>query len=77
MALVLTPPKLGFVIGTRAALAFGLGLLFSNQLTESKRRGLGKGLVALGALSTVPALWMIASGRRKSDQASRGDVRLD
>lgn len=69
--LVVTPPKLGFVISTRAALAFGLGLLASSRLSESTRRGLGKGLVAFGALSTIPALWMIASGRRKGDQASR------
>jgi hypothetical protein len=63
--LALTPPKLGFVISTRAALALGRGLLLSSRLADSKRRGLGSGLVALGALTTIPAVWMIARSRRK------------
>ena len=38
MNLVLSPPILGFVVGTRAALAFGLGLLLADRIPESRRR---------------------------------------
>ncbi|HSQ31821.1 MAG TPA: hypothetical protein VLN49_18310 [Gemmatimonadaceae bacterium] len=62
--IVLSPPKFGFVVATRAALAFGFGLLVSKKLGESWRRSLGKGLVAAGALATVPAVLFIRQGRR-------------
>jgi hypothetical protein len=41
MNLVLTPPLLGFVVGTRAALAFGLGLLLADRIPPSRRRSVG------------------------------------
>jgi hypothetical protein len=60
---LLSTPRLGFVVATRAALAFGAGLLLSKRL-GSRRRPLGQGLVALGVLSTVPALMFVREGRR-------------
>jgi hypothetical protein len=39
MQLVLTPPLLGFIVGTRTALAFGLGLLLSERIPESEAAG--------------------------------------
>ena len=53
--LVLTPPLLGFVVGTRAALAFGLGLLLADRIPEARRHRLALTLIALGAATTVPA----------------------
>jgi hypothetical protein len=44
-----------FLIGTRAALAGGVGLLVSEKLSKRFRRMLGLGLVALGAATTFPA----------------------
>jgi hypothetical protein len=55
MNLVLNPPLLGFIVGTRAALAFGLGLLVSSRIPEDRRRKLGLTLVAIGAATTIPA----------------------
>jgi hypothetical protein len=55
MNLVLSPPLFGFVIGTRAALAFGLGLLLADRIPESRRRTIGLTLVAIGAATTIPA----------------------
>jgi hypothetical protein len=55
MNLVLSPPLLGFVIGTRAALGFGLGLLLADRIPESRRRVVGLTLVAIGAATTIPA----------------------
>ena len=51
----LTAPQIGFLIGTRAALAAGVGLLLSGKLSRDARRRIGAGLVAIGALTTFPA----------------------
>jgi hypothetical protein len=70
MQLVLTPPLLGFIVGTRAALAFGLGLLLSERIPDSRRRTVGLTLVAIGAATTIPAA-MTVLGHRVSSRASR------
>jgi hypothetical protein len=56
----LTTAQLGFVVGTRAALAAGVGLLLSVKLSKEARRRVGAALVALGALTTLPALRLVA-----------------
>lgn len=53
---VLTLPSLMFVVGTRAALAFGAGLLVAGRLSPQQRRGLGLSLIAFGVATTPPAL---------------------
>ena len=53
--LVLSVPTLGFVVGTRAALGVGVGLLLSGLLTKSQRRAAGLTLVAIGVATTIPA----------------------
>jgi hypothetical protein len=63
MKIVLHPAWLGFVVGTRAALAFGAGLLVADRIPEDKRRTLALALVAAGVLTTVPAA-MAVFGRR-------------
>jgi hypothetical protein len=52
----LTPPKLAFIVGTRAALAAGLGLLASSRLQPRTRRIVGLGLLGVGVATTVPAV---------------------
>jgi hypothetical protein len=54
--------RLGFLIGTRSALAAGVGLLLSGKLAPHVRRAVGLGLIAFGALTTIPAVRMIRSG---------------
>jgi hypothetical protein len=54
--IVLTLPSLMFIVGTRAALAFGAGLLVAGSLSAPQRRGLGLTLVAVGVATTPPAL---------------------
>jgi hypothetical protein len=48
-------PWFGFVVGTRAALGVGLGLLLSQGMSAEKRRRLGWTLVSIGAATTIPA----------------------
>lgn len=59
MQLTLTLPTLGFIVATRAALAFGAGLLVSGKLPPTKRRALGVTLIAIGAVTTVPAIAIV------------------
>ena len=53
--LVLSVPTFGFVVGTRAALGVGIGLLLSGEMTPSQRRAVGVALVAIGVATTIPA----------------------
>jgi hypothetical protein len=61
---VLSRPMFGFVVGTRAALGAGIGLLLSARLSESRRRALGLTLVTIGAATTIPAAMAIFRGGR-------------
>ena len=61
-------PELMFVVGTRAALAAGVALLVSDRLRRSQRRSIGAALLAVGAVTTVPAA-MAVFGRRLADEA--------
>jgi hypothetical protein len=62
--LVLSVPTFGFVVGTRVALAVGVGLLLSSRLTESQRRAVGLTLVAIGAATTIPAAMAVVRSQR-------------
>ena len=42
------------IAGTRGALGFGLGLLLSGRWSEAERRAIGRTLVLVGLLSTIP-----------------------
>jgi hypothetical protein len=60
----LDPRLLVFVVGTRAALAFGAGLLLADRIPQPRRRNVGTTLVAIGALTTVPAAIGVFSSRQ-------------
>jgi Na+-driven multidrug efflux pump len=62
----LSTPKFGFVVGTRAALALGAGLLISRRLSDSRRRNIGRTLVAVGLATTLPAAILLSRARRTS-----------
>lgn len=59
----LSPSEFGFIVATRAALGVGIGLLTAGRMRRSPRRRLGLMLVAVGALTTIPAAWLLL-GRR-------------
>ena len=60
----LTTPQLMFVIGTRAMLGAGIGLLAGSQL-KTRARKAGLTLALIGAATTVPAA-KIALGSKKN-----------
>jgi hypothetical protein len=61
----LTPPLLGFIVSTRAALAFGVGLLVANRIPEHRRRRIALSLIGVGAVTTIPAARALFSKRRQ------------
>jgi hypothetical protein len=66
MTFTLTPPLLGFIVGTRAALAFGVGLLVANRIPEPRRRQIAFSLIGVGAATTIPAARALFSKSRRS-----------
>lgn len=52
-----------FVVGTRVALAFGVGLFVADHIPPERRRALALTLIGLGAATTVPAA-LAVFGRR-------------
>ena len=66
MSFNLKPRMFGFVVSTRAALGFGLGLLAASRIPEAPRRRLGLALVGLGAATTIPAVRMLLRSRTQS-----------
>ena len=64
----LDPRLLMFVVGTRAALAFGAGILLAERIPQPRRRAMGLALVAIGAATTIPAA-MGVFGSRESVEA--------
>ena len=57
-------PEFGFIVATRAALGAGIGLLLSQRLPRRRRKAVGAALVAVGALTTIPAAFAIRGARR-------------
>ena len=55
----LSLPEFGFVVGTRAALGAGIGLLASTRLCKRDRKRLGATLLTVGALTTLPAVYLL------------------
>lgn len=68
----LRPRTIGFVVGTRAALAFGAGLLVADRIPETRRRRIGLALLGLGLATTVPAIRLLRRGRAASPAPVNG-----
>jgi hypothetical protein len=67
MAFLLRPSQFGFIVATRAALGFGLGLLVSSRIPDSRRRAVALALIGLGAATTIPAA--VALRRSRTGEA--------
>lgn len=63
----LKPQSIGFLVGTRAALAFGLGLLAASRIPQERRKRIGLALLGIGAATTVPAMRMLRRSRMKPE----------
>jgi hypothetical protein len=72
--IVLSPPSFGFVLGTRVALAVGVGLLLADRLSDARRRAAGVALVAIGVATTIPAALWVRHGLRRSRSRQSGSI---
>jgi hypothetical protein len=63
---ILTMPELAFIVATRGMLGAGVGLLVSEKLTAEQRRAVGWMLVAIGAVTTIPAAIAVFGDRQHS-----------
>jgi hypothetical protein len=61
-------PTFGFIVGTRAVLGVGIGLLVSERLSVQRRRAIGATLIAVGAATTIPAAMSVIRSLRGSKQ---------
>jgi hypothetical protein len=52
----LTIPEIAQIAGTRVILGAGIGLLLADKFSGAQRRSIGWGLLAAGALSTIPII---------------------
>ncbi len=60
----LSRPAFFFIVATRALLGAGIGLLAAGRLRRNRRRQVGLTLVAVGALTTIPAaITLLRSGK--------------
>ncbi len=59
-------PELALIAATRGMLGAGVGLLLAGRLSEHKRTVVGRILVAIGALSTIPLAIDLVRRRRKA-----------
>ena len=62
---LLTVPQLMFIIGTRAALAAGVGMLASRRLSDRGRKKAGLTLAAIGVATTIPAARIMFRSRAR------------
>ena len=60
---LLSIPQLMFVVGTRAALGVGIGLLAGSRLSRRSRRKAGLALAIAGAATTIPAARIVAKSK--------------
>ena len=68
--ILLTIPEIAFIAGTRGALGAGVGLLLSGRMNESRRRTIAWTLIAIGAVTTIPAAKKLFGQRSMSSRAA-------
>jgi hypothetical protein len=66
-SVTLTLPEFMFIVGTRAMLAAGVAFLAFTKLSDQQRKMIGTTLVAIGAVTTIPAAIAVL---RKRDLAT-------
>jgi hypothetical protein len=65
-------PEFGFIVATRAALGAGVGLLLADRLRRKQRRNIGSTLIAVGALTTIPAAFALFGSERRAEAPHAG-----
>jgi len=67
--------ELALIAGTRVALGAGLGLLLADQFKPEQRRTVGRKLLAVGLLTTIPLAADVLLRHRNSNNSRHDDSR--
>ena len=59
-------PELGLIAATRGLLGAGVGLLAAGRLSPQRRTMIGRTLLTVGVLSTIPLAIDVFARRRKA-----------
>jgi hypothetical protein len=62
-------PEMALLVGTRAVLGVGVGLLAAALLADEQRKAIGWTLVAIGALTSIPLAFEVLAKRNISSPA--------
>jgi len=65
---LLNLPTFGLAVATRAALGAGVGLMLADRIQPQRRRAIGAGLIALGAVTTIPVVRAVVRGRHEAER---------
>jgi len=65
-----TVPELALIAGTRGMLGAGIGMLAAGRLSEDQRRVVGRLLLAIGAITTVPLAFQVFRRKSLGERAS-------
>jgi len=69
-------PELGLIAVTRGMLGAGIGLLLANRLSEGQRTAVGRTLLLVGLITTVPLALEVLNSGRLSTPSPEGSTRL-
>ena len=69
--LELTLPEFALVVGTRAMIGAGVGLLMADKINDDKRKAIGWTLFAIGALSTIPLAIEVLGKKKETLEDNR------
>jgi hypothetical protein len=65
-----TGPELALIAGTRGMLGAGIGLLAAGRLSDDHRRVVGRLLLVIGVISTIPLAMQLLSRRAENGRLS-------
>jgi hypothetical protein len=54
-----TVPELALIAGTRGMLGAGIGLLVAGRLSNDQRKAVGRVLLTIGAITTIPLAFQV------------------
>jgi hypothetical protein len=69
-----TLPEIALLVGTRAALGAGLGLLLADCLPQSQRKSVGWTLFLVGVVTTIPLAFEVL-GKVRDSTAADDEIR--
>ena len=65
-------PMIGLIAATRGMLGTGIGLLLASKMSEGRRRAVGRTLLTIGLVSTIPLAMRVLRRKATDVPADQG-----